>query len=178
LTRLVRSASKHAGEWPVLSVWHGSSDRTVDASNAAALVEQWRGLHGVDATPSTSEAGAGFRRRTWSGQDGSPVIEEFIVGNMGHGTPIDPSASNSGENSGPYMLDVGISSTRHLVRFWGLDQVRRSAPASTRLDESRRADVAARVSPQPGPPRYTAPSRTNPVQEAIEKALRSAGLMS
>ena len=47
----VKSASKHAGPWPALSVWHGTGDTTVDSSNATALVDQWRALHGVRRKP-------------------------------------------------------------------------------------------------------------------------------
>ncbi|HVF83507.1 MAG TPA: PHB depolymerase family esterase, partial [Sphingomicrobium sp.] len=63
LSGLVRAASSHAGRWPTLSVWHGASDQTVDASNAAALVDQWRGLHDVAAAPSATETVAGQQRR-------------------------------------------------------------------------------------------------------------------
>ena len=34
---------------PTLSVWHGTSDKIVDPANAAALVDQWRAVHGLGA---------------------------------------------------------------------------------------------------------------------------------
>lgn len=43
------SASGYAGPWPTVSVWHGTADHTVDSSNGAAIVEQWRTIHGLDA---------------------------------------------------------------------------------------------------------------------------------
>ena len=46
---LVRNASAHDGPWPIISIWHGSADYTVHASNAQAILAQWRALHDVKA---------------------------------------------------------------------------------------------------------------------------------
>jgi hypothetical protein len=157
-------------------VWHGSSDRTVDPSNAAALVDQWRGLHGVAVAPTASERVEGQLRRVWCNEDGAEVIEEYRIKDMGHGTPIDPSPANKGEAAGPHMLDVGISSTRRLVGFWGLNRTdkpaRSAAPPAPEYREIATQHVAARkVSVQ------RQLSRTTKVQDVIEDALRGAGLM-
>jgi poly(3-hydroxybutyrate) depolymerase len=177
LTDLVRSASNHNGTWPVLSVWHGSSDQTVDVSNSAALVEQWRGLHGIAEAPSATERVAGHLRRAWRDQDGVEIMEEYMIENMGHGTPIDAVPGNGGEVAGPYMLDVGISSTRRIISFWGLDRASRPSrvaapPPEFELVKSVPADV-----PAPKPSTAAPLSRTSKVQDVIEKALRGAGLM-
>ena len=180
LTELVRSASSHTGRWPTLSVWHGRSDKTVDASNAAALVDQWRGLHNVTATPTATETIAGQVRHVWCNSDGREVIEEYAIANMGHGTPIHAVPINQGETAGPYMLDVGISSTRRIIAFWELD--RGSKP--TRVDAPRihlepsaiTSGFTLRHQPSASPP-PPLPPRGSRVQEVIEKALRSAGLM-
>jgi poly(3-hydroxybutyrate) depolymerase len=39
-----------------------------------------------------------------------------MIAGMGHGTPLGDGLGAPG----PYMLDVGISSTREIARFWGL----------------------------------------------------------
>jgi poly(hydroxyalkanoate) depolymerase family esterase len=178
LTRLVRSASNHSGRWPVLSVWHGSSDRTVDSSNAAALVEQWRGLHDVAAAPSTTETIAGQLRRVWCDVDGVEVIEEFMIGNMGHGTPIHAVPANDGEAAGPYMLDVGISSTRRIIGFWGLDRGGKPSRVATPRLNAEVLEITSRITPERVSSALPPPSRTGKVQDVIERALRSAGLMS
>lgn len=54
----LRNASAHEGPWPTLSVWHGSGDQTVDASNAKAILGQWRALHDLDQTPSSAYSGS------------------------------------------------------------------------------------------------------------------------
>ena len=179
LTRLVTSASNHTGRWPTLSVWHGSSDRTVDASNAGALVDQWRGLHGVDPSPTTTETVDGHIRRTWKDQDGREVIEEYVVADMGHGTPIDAVPAEFGEMAGPYMLDVGLSSTRRIIRFWGLDD----GDSRQQVPVGRREPEASALVPRPmlfDGEYKKVPERAakSSVQDVIEKALRSAGLMS
>lgn len=178
LTRLVRSASEHSGRWPTLSVWHGRSDQTVDASNAAALVEQWRGLHGVPAAPSSTETVAGQVRRVWRNAEGLEVIEEYVIRDMGHGTPIHTAPVDCGEAAGPFMLDVGISSTRRILSFWKLDRgTRPSLDAEPRHDPEL-VGITSRFAPghdSSAPPPAAFPNR---VQEVIEKALRSAGLMS
>jgi poly(3-hydroxybutyrate) depolymerase len=178
LTELVRSASSHTGQWPTLSVWHGSSDPTVDVSNAAALVDQWRGLHGVPAAPAATEAVEGQLRRVWRNHEGLEIIEEFVIANMGHGTPIHAAPANAGEAAGPYMLDVGISSTRKILAFWSLDRRREgqsayARPSHHRIVEttSRRTREHSRSAPPPSGPGKS-------VQEIIEKAFRSAGLMN
>lgn len=179
LTELVRSASEHTGQWPALSIWHGSSDQTVDASNATALVNQWRGLHGVAATPSASETVAGQLRRVWCNGDGLEVIEEYVIADMGHGTPIHPAPANHGEATGPYMLDAGISSTRRIVAFWKLDRGSRPSRVASPRANIALPEITSRIAPehQPlAPPQPRAP--TSRVQEVIERALRSAGLMS
>lgn len=156
----VRAASAHAGVWPTLSVWHGSADRTVDIGNAAALIEQWRPLHGVASAPSRRERVEGHARDIWTGADGHDVIESWTIEGMGHGTPLAASGPDACGLAGPHMLDVGLSSTRHIARFWGLHaRVAKPEPIkrAARSAEPKRAAH--------GP------------QKVIEDALRAAGLM-
>ncbi|QNI04745.1 PHB depolymerase family esterase [Halomonas sp. SH5A2] len=118
-TRL-RNATSHEGPWPILSVWHGSDDQTVDASNAAAILGQWRALHGLDQKPSSTHTVNGYSRRVWSDAGDRELIEEFSITGMDHGTPLKTQGKNSFGSSGDYMLEVNISSTFHIADFWGL----------------------------------------------------------
>ncbi|MFD2029203.1 hypothetical protein ACFSKM_00510 [Ancylobacter dichloromethanicus] len=59
------------------------------------------------------------------------MIELNTIAAMGHGTPLGDGLGVPG----PYMLEVGISSTREIVKFWGIseageDAVTCSAPAA------------------------------------------------
>ncbi|WP_421995247.1 alpha/beta hydrolase family esterase [Roseococcus sp.] len=154
LEALVRDASDHAGPWPTISIWQGDADRTVSASNADAILEQWRGLHGVGAKPTHAERVDGFPHEVWCNRAGRSVIERYDIPGMGHGTPLD--SAEPDETAGAYMLDVGISSTRHIARFWGL------APAASRAPREAVAPAAEPV---------------GLIQQTIENALRQVGLM-
>jgi poly(hydroxyalkanoate) depolymerase family esterase len=120
LDALVRGASKSTGPWPTISVWHGSSDTTVDSSNAHSIVRQWQKIHKVEGPPTRVETVDGFPRQVWCDSGGREVIEEYIIDRMGHGTPISAEGSEGLGKEGKYMLEVGISSTRRIADFWGL----------------------------------------------------------
>ena len=123
---LVRSASSYTGPRPRVSIWHGTEDRTVAASNAAALLSQWTDVHGVSEEVCSQTSIAGHRRRAWSNRRGDTVLELYLIDGMGHGTPVRRTkAQAAAGGAGPFMLDVGISSTLHLAKAWGL--VRRKA---------------------------------------------------
>lgn len=123
---LVRSASSYTGLRPTVSIWHGTEDRTVAASNAAALLSQWTNVHGISEEVFSQTSGAGHRRRAWSNRKGDTVLELYLIDGMGHGTPVRRTkAQAKAGGAGPFMLDVGISSSLHLATSWGL--VRRKA---------------------------------------------------
>lgn len=167
LGSLVRGASDHKGPWPTLSVWQGTADHTVDHSNAALLIDQWRALHDLPPEPTHTETVDGHPRRVWNDAYGRTLIEDFRIKGMGHGTPLDPATEAGGGIKGPYMLDVGISSTRHIAAFWGLAD----APISTK-----------RAKPKVTKPVVLKPVKAvKPVADGVAKviddALRSAGLL-
>ncbi|MBZ0330740.1 PHB depolymerase family esterase [Halomonas sp. ANAO-440] len=120
LDALVRGASTFDGPWPTISVWHGGSDSTVDNANADSIVRQWQKIHEVEGPPTRVEKIDGFPRQVWCNADGREVIEEYIIEGMGHGTPIMAEGDEGLGEEGKYMLEVGISSTRHIAHFWNL----------------------------------------------------------
>jgi len=106
LEERLRNASVHEGPWPTLSVWHGSGDRTVYPSNANAILEQWRALHDLEPSPSSTHIVNGYPRRVWSDAEGRELIEEYSITGMGHGTPL----KTHGKNSVTIQLAVGRGS--------------------------------------------------------------------
>ena len=120
LEALVRGASKSSGGWPTISVWHGGRDAIIHSSNAGSIIRQWQKIHKVKGPPTRVEKVDGFPRRVWCNADRRVVIEEYLIGTMGHGTPISSGGDEGLGEEGKYMLEVGISSTRHIARFWGL----------------------------------------------------------
>lgn len=167
----LQEAVDHAGPWPTISVWHGTDDTTVVPSNALAIIEQWRGVHGVDANPTHQEKAGSHVRQVWPDADGTVRIECYSITGMAHGTPIDQS-SGYGKRA-PFMIDVGISSTELIARSWGLT-------ASFERKQTSPAEKA-KASPRDGK-KETASSKgkvpiVSDVQKVIEDALRAAGLM-
>jgi poly(3-hydroxybutyrate) depolymerase len=158
LSSLVTGASGHRGPWPTLSVWHGTSDSTVDPVNADAIVDQWRSLHKVEGQSERSVVD-GYPREIWRDSSGRAVIEKYDIKGMGHGTPLDPGGDGDCGKAGPFMLDAQICSTSHIARFWGLtDETVRTAKEATGT-KARPAEVRGGVG------------------SVIEDALRAAGLM-
>jgi len=185
LGQLVASASDHAGPWPTISVWHGGSDMTVSPANAGLVIEQWRALHGVSPTPTYTETVAGHPRRVWRNAEGREVIEEHRITSLGHGTPLSTTGADACGVAGPFMLEAGISSTRRIAAFWGLMDgstawrqpsaaggvmAGRTAAPAVQLPGRARSDEAATAASQ-------SPQPATGVQQIIEDALRSAGLM-
>ncbi len=181
LAALVKGASGgHDGAWPRISVWHGTADRTVAASNMDRIVAQWRGVHELGVDPDLIDALGNHSRSTWHGDDGQALIEQYAVAGMGHGTPIDPNGPEKLGHAGPHMLDTGLSSTALIAASWGI------SGASAAPTASLVAHQASPTAPWPRPavreqakPKKPAPgaARVGGAQKIIEDALRAAGLM-
>jgi poly(hydroxyalkanoate) depolymerase family esterase len=174
---LVRKASSHTGPWPRVSVWHGNADKTVIPSNAREILKQWTEVHGLPLAPSVETRVDGFPREVWFNQAGDEVIEAYTINDMAHGTPL---ATGEAEGAcgapGPFLLQVGISSSYHIAKFFGL-----AAPvaAAERKIVAGEPVLEGEVLDKDAQPRW----QQNPmppfsgVGAVINKALRDAGLM-
>lgn len=122
---LVRAASQHRGSWPRVSIWHGDADRTVVPTNAEAIVRQWTDVHGIRAEP-VMDVVDGYPRKAWQ-RSGVDAIESYTITGMAHGTPL---ATGSEDchcgTAGPFLIEAGISSSRHIAGFFGLTDVIRA----------------------------------------------------
>jgi len=119
----VRAASRHRGPWPKISVWHGTNDPIVKSSNGEDVIRQWTNVHGLSDSPSYQELIGSHTRRVWSDANAEVLIEAFIICDMAHGVPL--ATTTGGERcgaAGAFFLDVGISSTHHIARFWRLHE--------------------------------------------------------
>ena len=118
---LVRAASSHQGPWPRVSVWHGGVDATVIPSNAGEIIKQWTDIHGLPLAPSAKAIVDGYPRQVWRNAAGDDVIESYTITNMAHGTPLATGAADHECGAaGPFLLEVGISSSYHIAKFFGL----------------------------------------------------------
>lgn len=196
---LVRGASPHKGPWPRVSVWHGGADATVVPSNASEIVKQWTDVHGLPITPSVQAMVDGYPRQVWVNAAGDELIESYTITNMAHGTPLATGgADDECGAAGPFLLDVGISSSYHIAKFFGLTTAGLRPAASTKreivttspkqLHPSGPVATGAQLHvldgevlgpTYDGGPEHThiPPSAPIDVGAVITKALKAAGLM-
>lgn len=181
---LVRRASPHQGPWPRVSVWHGGMDTTVVPPNAAEIVKQWRDVHGLSATPTLQETVDGYPRQVWRNAEGEDLIESYAIPSMSHGTPLSVGdADDQCGSAGAFLLEVGISSSYHVAKFWGLAEASREGAkdqASFERASRRSHDIAGDGAP--GKSSFAVPAggpQIVPVdiRAVINRALKAAGLM-
>jgi feruloyl esterase len=182
----VRSASPHRGPWPKVSIWQGSADQTVNPRNSTEIAKQWTAIHKAGRKPEREEKQSGHLRRTWNNAAGEPVVEEYIVAGLGHGTPL---ATGAGAEhfgaTAPYLLETGLSSSYRIVQFWGIarhvpagevkppQEVQPVSPVASPTP-AKIALIPAAPQPRPAPP---GPSPRHDIGAIINKALKSAGLL-
>jgi poly(hydroxyalkanoate) depolymerase family esterase len=120
LGNAVRAASSHTGPWPTVSVWQGTADYTVAQANATELVEQWTDVHGIPATPTSTDTVAGYPHKMYAA-GGRTVVESYTITGMGHGQPLDP-GTGVGQcgQAGAYLLDVNLCAAWHMGVAWNL----------------------------------------------------------
>lgn len=179
----VRRASAHYGPWPRISIWHGSADATVSSSNAEAILAQWLSVHGLEPAPDVSEQIAGHRRRSWNDAVGRPLIEDYRIANMGHGTPLSTSGPDACGMAMPHMLEAGISSTRRIASSWNLLVAGTERTVAQSVGKAREGTPSLPVSKVnrlealPSEPSRPTMSGKAGVEKVIHDALRAAGLM-
>jgi len=177
LGAILQEASSHQRPWPTISVWQGSADATVDPINAKRIIAQWKTVHGVKGISAEEDVVDGSLRQIWRAQDERIVIESYVVPGMGHGTPLDTGGPKGVGSSGPYMIEAGISSTRHIAASWGLmERIRRTSAegASTVNSTDERVQSTAGDAKLNGRRNMAQPGD---VAAVITDAFRAAGLL-
>ena len=144
----VRAASPHRGPWPRVSIWHGDADPSVHPVNAERLVEQWTDLHGLIGELTQEEQTGNHRHRVWCSPGNEALVESHTIVGMAHGAPI---CAGTGPGrcgvAGPATLDVGVSSTHHILAFWGLaPPIEAMATAANSSIPPHAGDIAGPVS--------------------------------
>jgi feruloyl esterase len=119
---LVRTAApRHEGPWPRISVWHGNADKTVIPSNAREIIKQWVDVHGLSDAPSKELRVEDYPRQVWLNDAGDELVESYTITHMAHGTPLATGEADfECGAAGPFLLEVGISSSFHIAKFFGL----------------------------------------------------------
>ena len=159
-------ASAHGGPWPLVSVWHGGADATVIPSNADEILKQWTNVHDLPMTPSIQTIVDGYPRQVWINHAGDELIKFYTIPHMAHGTPLATGdADDECGAAGPFLLEVGISSSYHIAKFFELTSgdARKAGDARTVVPASK--DIKAMV------PSHLCASRHEPLHtqpEALE----------
>jgi poly(hydroxyalkanoate) depolymerase family esterase len=178
---LVRGASSHQGPWPRVSVWHGGADTTVIPSNARETVKQWADVHGLPTTATFEDAVDGYPRQVWLNATGEEVIESYTIPAMAHGTPLAVGQANDQCGAaGAFLLDVGISSSYHIAKFWGLAGHPWAAAVTGGKVPISPAPLQVETSTKERPtPVHSSPAGVPPLDigAVIANALKAAGLM-
>jgi len=157
----------------------------------AAILAQWRGVHEVSQTPSCAAIVDGYSRKVWRNARGREIIEVYSIAGMGHGAPLNAVGANGYGESGPFMLDVGISSTFHIAGFWIWPLPAKPAPHQRSVRDRCFPSPALSCDALPAKSHRAAPNEqalgvrtpissaplVTGVRKVIEDALRAAGLM-
>jgi hypothetical protein len=109
-------------------------------------------------------------------------VERHDIADMAHGVPIDMAAGVGA--TGPFFLDVGVSSSQRIAAFFGIATAEAARPVAPSALVPRGGvisigrDGAARVGPPPQPETPAAGGwpGSDPGQ-VIRKALAAAGLL-
>jgi poly(3-hydroxybutyrate) depolymerase len=113
----VRGASP-GGSWPRISVWHGSRDSTVSPEAGDNLVQQWTNVHAVEGHASSAMTQDGREYSVWFDAHGRRKVEHHVIAGMTHGTPLNTRGPAACGTVGPYLLEIGISSSLEIASDW------------------------------------------------------------
>ncbi len=118
---LVRGATTWNGARPRVSIWHGTSDLTVNHANLNETMEQWTNVVGIDQTADVSDTVAGYPHKVYRNAAGTALVETFSITSMGHGQPVDPGSGTTqcGAAVG-YNLDANVCASYYIARWFGL----------------------------------------------------------
>lgn len=146
-----------------------------------------RRAHGLSAAPTLEETVDRYPRQVWRNAAGEDLIEAYTIPRMPHGTPVAAGeADDQCGTAGAFLLEVGISSSYHIAKFWGLADRPRTAAVKQRepieiasdqhphVANKERIEEARDAGAEPASvPRSTSID----LHAVITDALKAAGLM-
>jgi poly(3-hydroxybutyrate) depolymerase len=90
----------------------------VRRENAREIVDQWIDMHGLNVEPTQTQTTERYTRQVWCNGTGVELVECYMIPKMAHGTPLDDDDECGIPDA--FSLEVGISSSYHIAKFWGL----------------------------------------------------------
>lgn len=189
LRSALATASRAGSSMPKICVWHGTHDQTVRPINADQIATQWVGAHGLNELPDRVDKVGGNVRKVWLDDQGREALAVHLIKGMAHGVPLSASGKVPLGEPGPFMLDVGVSSTARIASSWGLIEEADVAVYEGQLKASssepslegvgslvEKALSYAKIKTSKKPVAGNA-ARSDAVGKVITDALRAAGLM-
>lgn len=118
---VTQSAADIPDDWPLISLWHGTGDETVDPDNLQELTEQWTAAQGIDAIVDERQEVGGATRELYRDQAGNLRLETWSLPDFIHAVPIDVDGSTPvcGQET-DFVKDAGVCAIRHIIDFWRL----------------------------------------------------------
>ena len=140
----------------------------MNINNAQASAAQWADVLGLALTDAKQEMIDGAIRLSWGDR-----LEIYTLPTLGHGTPID---SRDVGQAAPFILDVGISSSRRIAQFWGV------VPQTVSRPVPKPVPVHIVTPPQPVLSQIEAaiapsdmPQQSQAAESLIRRALKAVG---
>jgi poly(hydroxyalkanoate) depolymerase family esterase len=118
---LVRAASTYSGPWPMVSIWQGGADDTVNPVNADAIRQQWTNVHGLGDAPSSMMTTGSVTYSAWKDGQGQAKVELYRIAGFPHAIPTTPMAGPSQcGTSNPPARAAGVCAASTAAAGWGL----------------------------------------------------------
>ena len=114
-------ASVTPERWPLVSLWQGTGDTTVDPDNLRELTEQWTAVQGIDAVADEQEMIGSAIREVYRDKAGNERVETWSIEGFAHAIPID--ADGDPEVCGlesEFSMNVNLCAIRQVADFWRL----------------------------------------------------------
>lgn len=126
-TRVRAAGGNRRRDWPTISIWHGSRDAIVAIRNGWELVEQWTNAHQISSRATQVVKGDRYTRYIYTNRQNEPVVEFYLLDDIGHGQPVKPANAWLGDeridqcgSRTKYMQPGGICASYRIGQFWGL----------------------------------------------------------
>jgi len=107
--------------WPLVSLWQGTGDKTVDPDNLHELTEQWTTVQNIDAVADAQQIIGNATRKLYHDEAGNPRVETWSLEGFGHAMPID--ADSDPDDCGleaAYVVNADLCAVRRVAQFWQL----------------------------------------------------------
>ena len=136
---LVRAAhAGYGGPYPRIALFHGAADGTVSPKNFVELVKQWGNVHGLPATPATTDS-IGEVEHAVYGEE----LVTFKVAGMGHAVAVGADPDHPCGTAGAFIESRAFCAMYRALEFFG-----EAAPATPPPDGgTTAADGGAIVNP-------------------------------